>query len=221
MRIVTWNCNRSLHTKIDRLMSLGPDLAVNPECANPTVLRKTVPAFCFSGCARQAFLSTTAQGVPLPAFGGSPPPVARLRPVPFGWRKRSPPATIGWSSGLRPLVAGSSPIPLKQWRPGALTLRSELAGWCGYGPTLPAGGRGSFATCPTPSDVQSLFGGTDPWCAGVAAPLDHVERVGRVQGLARAAACIRHGPLTPQPPSVSAVSPPPPGTRAPGYAGKV
>lgn len=37
MRIVVWNCNMGLHSKIDRLMALKPDVAVLPECASPEI----------------------------------------------------------------------------------------------------------------------------------------------------------------------------------------
>lgn len=32
-RLVVWNCNMALHRKWDALRSLGPDLAIVPECA--------------------------------------------------------------------------------------------------------------------------------------------------------------------------------------------
>lgn len=35
MRIVTWNCSMAMHRKLDRLVSLRPDIAVLPECASP------------------------------------------------------------------------------------------------------------------------------------------------------------------------------------------
>lgn len=39
IRIVAWNCNMALHRKLDALLSLGPDIAVVSECADPEVLR--------------------------------------------------------------------------------------------------------------------------------------------------------------------------------------
>lgn len=35
MRIVAWNCNMALHRKLEALISLGPDIAIVSECANP------------------------------------------------------------------------------------------------------------------------------------------------------------------------------------------
>lgn len=40
MRIVTWNCNMALHRKFDALISLRPDIAIVPECADPETLRR-------------------------------------------------------------------------------------------------------------------------------------------------------------------------------------
>lgn len=48
MRVVTWNCNMALHNKVDRLMSLAPDVAIIPECAKPEVLRRKAPSFAYS-----------------------------------------------------------------------------------------------------------------------------------------------------------------------------
>lgn len=45
MRIVTWNCNMGLHKKIDRLLSLKPDVAILPECASPAILREKAALF--------------------------------------------------------------------------------------------------------------------------------------------------------------------------------
>lgn len=39
MRVVVWNCNQGLHKKLDTLMALGPDLAIIPECAEPSVVK--------------------------------------------------------------------------------------------------------------------------------------------------------------------------------------
>ncbi|MDE0256648.1 MAG: hypothetical protein OYG32_17785 [Rhodospirillaceae bacterium] len=38
MRIVAWNCAKAFHNKIDRLLTLQPDVAVISECAAPEVL---------------------------------------------------------------------------------------------------------------------------------------------------------------------------------------
>jgi hypothetical protein len=37
MRIVTWNCQIGLDKKMDALLSLGPDVAVVPECSEESV----------------------------------------------------------------------------------------------------------------------------------------------------------------------------------------
>jgi endonuclease/exonuclease/phosphatase family protein len=38
MRIVVWNCAMALHTKLDALYVLKPDIAVISECANPEIV---------------------------------------------------------------------------------------------------------------------------------------------------------------------------------------
>lgn len=38
MRIATWNCQMGLDKKMDALLSLGPDLAVVPECSEKSVI---------------------------------------------------------------------------------------------------------------------------------------------------------------------------------------
>ena len=48
MRIVTWNCAMKLDAKYEQLMSLRPDIAVIPECAEPDILRKKAPNFEFT-----------------------------------------------------------------------------------------------------------------------------------------------------------------------------
>lgn len=40
MRIVAWNCAKAFHNKIDRLLTLQPDVAVVSECADPEVLAR-------------------------------------------------------------------------------------------------------------------------------------------------------------------------------------
>jgi hypothetical protein len=67
MRLVIWNCNMALHTKVDRLMSLAADLAIVPECATPEVLRKKAPSFAYSDCQWQGWLP--AKGLGVFAFG--------------------------------------------------------------------------------------------------------------------------------------------------------
>lgn len=43
MRIVVWNCNMALHSKWHHMLSLQPDIAVIPECADLDRLAKKVP----------------------------------------------------------------------------------------------------------------------------------------------------------------------------------
>lgn len=50
MRLVAWNCNMGLHSKIDRLLSLRPDIAVIPECASPAILRDKAALFMPQHC---------------------------------------------------------------------------------------------------------------------------------------------------------------------------
>jgi exodeoxyribonuclease-3 len=38
LRIVAWNANMAVHRKLDALLSLRPDVAIVPECANPATL---------------------------------------------------------------------------------------------------------------------------------------------------------------------------------------
>ncbi len=40
----------ALHKKVERLMSLKPDLAIIPECAEPDVIRAKSPDFAFTDC---------------------------------------------------------------------------------------------------------------------------------------------------------------------------
>ena len=40
MRLVAWNCNMSLHRKIEALLTLDPDVAVIGECAIPDILQR-------------------------------------------------------------------------------------------------------------------------------------------------------------------------------------
>jgi exodeoxyribonuclease-3 len=49
-RLVVWNCNMALHAKHERLLSLRPDVAVVPECAEPDILRRKAPDFRFADC---------------------------------------------------------------------------------------------------------------------------------------------------------------------------
>jgi hypothetical protein len=50
LRIVVWNCNMALHMKFERLLSLNPDIAIIPECAEPDVIRRKSADFAFSDC---------------------------------------------------------------------------------------------------------------------------------------------------------------------------
>ncbi|MCX5789212.1 MAG: hypothetical protein NTX64_12005 [Elusimicrobia bacterium] len=36
MRLIVWNCHQALHKKLQPLVSLRPDVAIIPECANPS-----------------------------------------------------------------------------------------------------------------------------------------------------------------------------------------
>jgi exodeoxyribonuclease-3 len=45
MKIVIWNCNMALHRKYEHLLSLQPDIAVIPECANAELLTEKAPKF--------------------------------------------------------------------------------------------------------------------------------------------------------------------------------
>jgi exodeoxyribonuclease III len=63
MRIVVWNCAQGLDKKCDRLMSLRPDLAIVPECAEPDVLRKKAPGFEFGDCEWSGELKNKGLGV--------------------------------------------------------------------------------------------------------------------------------------------------------------
>lgn len=49
-RIAVWNCARALHSKCDKLSSLGVDVAIVPECAEPDILRRKAPDFAFTDC---------------------------------------------------------------------------------------------------------------------------------------------------------------------------
>jgi hypothetical protein len=48
LRIVVWNCNLALQSKIKPLLSLRPDIAIIAESANPAVVREKAPDFNFS-----------------------------------------------------------------------------------------------------------------------------------------------------------------------------
>jgi exodeoxyribonuclease-3 len=50
IRLVVWNCSMALHSKVECLVSLRPDVAVIPECAEPDVIRKKAPDFEFANC---------------------------------------------------------------------------------------------------------------------------------------------------------------------------
>jgi len=45
MRIVAWNCNMALHKKYERPLSLRPDIAVIPECADGALIAERAPGF--------------------------------------------------------------------------------------------------------------------------------------------------------------------------------
>lgn len=45
MRLVIWNCNMALHSKLPLLLALDPDIAVVPESANNQTLRQKSPLF--------------------------------------------------------------------------------------------------------------------------------------------------------------------------------
>lgn len=48
LRIVVWNCNLGLESKIKPLLSLRPDIAIIAESANPAVVGESAPDFNFS-----------------------------------------------------------------------------------------------------------------------------------------------------------------------------
>src|SRR3954453_8893270 len=50
IRLSVWNCSMALHNKFEHLLSLKPDVAVIPECAEPDILRKKAPHFEFTDC---------------------------------------------------------------------------------------------------------------------------------------------------------------------------
>lgn len=50
LRLVVWNCAMKFHDKYDHLLSLRPDLAIVPECAEPDILRRKAPNFAFADC---------------------------------------------------------------------------------------------------------------------------------------------------------------------------
>ena len=50
LRIVVWNCAQALDRKFDQLLSLRPDVAIVPECAEPDILRRKAPQFLFADC---------------------------------------------------------------------------------------------------------------------------------------------------------------------------
>ncbi len=45
MRIVIWNCNMGLHSKIGRLIALKPDIAIISECSSPSILTEKAGLF--------------------------------------------------------------------------------------------------------------------------------------------------------------------------------
>ena len=51
LRIVIWNCSMALHSKLEPLMSLNPDIAIIPECATPEIVKKKQPVFYYSDAA--------------------------------------------------------------------------------------------------------------------------------------------------------------------------
>jgi hypothetical protein len=58
----------ALHSKVDLLMSLAPDVAIIPESATPEVLRKKAPSFAYSDCEWHGW--QPAKGLGVFAFGG-------------------------------------------------------------------------------------------------------------------------------------------------------
>lgn len=63
MRIVTWNCAGKLDGKYEQLLSLRPDVAIIPECAEPDILRAKAPDFAFTDCEWQGELKDKGLGV--------------------------------------------------------------------------------------------------------------------------------------------------------------
>lgn len=67
MRLVVWNANMAVHRKLDALAALRPDIAVIPECADPTVLASkastTIPPMIWIG-------NNPNKGLGVFAFGG-------------------------------------------------------------------------------------------------------------------------------------------------------
>ncbi len=63
MRLVVWNCAMALHDKADALLSLEPDIAIIPECAQPDVIRKKAPAFSFADCEWTGVVDNKGLGV--------------------------------------------------------------------------------------------------------------------------------------------------------------
>lgn len=45
MRLVAWNCQGGLHSKLSHLLALEPDIAVVSECATTSILREKAPFF--------------------------------------------------------------------------------------------------------------------------------------------------------------------------------
>jgi exodeoxyribonuclease-3 len=59
----------ALHSKYERLLSLRPDVAVVPECAEPDILRRKAPGFNFSDCEWKG--TTKDKGLGVFSFDGS------------------------------------------------------------------------------------------------------------------------------------------------------
>ena len=68
LRIVAWNCRMSLRTKIDRLMSLRPDVAIVPECEHLPTLDLEAPKFKPTG--RVWVCTNETKGLGVFAFNG-------------------------------------------------------------------------------------------------------------------------------------------------------
>lgn len=67
-RLVVWNCNMALHAKYERLLALGPHVAIIPECAAPDILRRKAPDFAYDDCAWYGLVENKGLGVF--TFGG-------------------------------------------------------------------------------------------------------------------------------------------------------
>jgi exodeoxyribonuclease-3 len=68
LRIVSWNCGMRAHDKLDKLLSLRPDVAIVQECAEPEILQRKSPDFAFSGCKWSG--ANRSKGLGVFSFGG-------------------------------------------------------------------------------------------------------------------------------------------------------